>query len=208
MLKKWENNYKSSYSLLCIYYSRSVWLPVCVVPLFWLPAQITWLYDCEECVTVVLFQMRDTAPSGWATSLKACRGSTSAEPATPPAPTAALLTWRFSPVCTRQKLCFYAASLQSFQHFVWKITTVSPFPASNAGVIAAATLGSVVGLVAMVLVLIFILRRRGDTEEEMANEIKWVSLPAKWAHLLNLWVHRVQLWTTLNNKMLLCEMTL
>ncbi|XP_034722501.1 endothelial cell-selective adhesion molecule isoform X2 [Etheostoma cragini] len=43
---------------------------------------------------------------------------------------------------------------------------------SNAGVIAAATLGSIVGLVAMVLFLIFILRRRRDTEEEMANEIK------------------------------------
>uniref|UniRef100_A0A8D0A074 Endothelial cell adhesion molecule b n=1 Tax=Sander lucioperca TaxID=283035 RepID=A0A8D0A074_SANLU len=43
---------------------------------------------------------------------------------------------------------------------------------SNAGMIAAATLGSMVGLVAMVLFLIFILRRRRDTEEEMANEIK------------------------------------
>uniref|UniRef100_A0A3Q0RFL7 Endothelial cell adhesion molecule b n=1 Tax=Amphilophus citrinellus TaxID=61819 RepID=A0A3Q0RFL7_AMPCI len=46
------------------------------------------------------------------------------------------------------------------------------FASSNAGVIAAATLGSVVGLVAMVLFLIFILRRRGETEEEIANEIK------------------------------------
>ncbi|XP_070762099.1 endothelial cell-selective adhesion molecule, partial [Enoplosus armatus] len=43
---------------------------------------------------------------------------------------------------------------------------------SNAGMIAAATLGSIVGLVAMVLFLIFVLRRRGDTEEEIANEIK------------------------------------
>nr|XP_046245349.1 endothelial cell-selective adhesion molecule [Scatophagus argus] len=43
---------------------------------------------------------------------------------------------------------------------------------SNAGVIAAATLGSIVGLMAMVLFLIFILRRRRDTEEEIANEIK------------------------------------
>ncbi|XP_035801777.2 endothelial cell-selective adhesion molecule isoform X1 [Amphiprion ocellaris] len=43
---------------------------------------------------------------------------------------------------------------------------------SNAGMIAAATLGSVVGLVAMVLFLVFILRRRRDTEEEIANEIK------------------------------------
>ncbi|KAM4627235.1 endothelial cell-selective adhesion molecule [Polymixia lowei] len=44
---------------------------------------------------------------------------------------------------------------------------------SNAGMIAAATLGSIVGLVAMVLFLIFILRRRRDTEEEeIANEIK------------------------------------
>lgn len=43
---------------------------------------------------------------------------------------------------------------------------------SNAGMIAAATLGSILGLVAMVLFLIFLLRRRGDTDEEMANEIK------------------------------------
>ncbi|KAM6933584.1 endothelial cell-selective adhesion molecule isoform 1-T1 [Xenentodon cancila] len=43
---------------------------------------------------------------------------------------------------------------------------------SNAGMIAAATLGSVVGLVAMVLFLIFLLKRRRDSEEEMANEIK------------------------------------
>lgn len=40
--------------------------------------------------------------------------------------------------------------------------------------IAAATLGSIVGLVAMVLFLIFILRRRRDTEDEIANEIKSV----------------------------------
>jgi flagellar biogenesis protein FliO len=39
-------------------------------------------------------------------------------------------------------------------------------------VIAVATLGSVVGLVALVLFLIFILRRTRDTEEEIANEIK------------------------------------
>ncbi|KAG8001906.1 Endothelial cell-selective adhesion molecule [Nibea albiflora] len=43
---------------------------------------------------------------------------------------------------------------------------------SNAGMVAAATLGSIVGLVAIVLFLIFILRRRQDTEEEIANEIK------------------------------------
>ncbi|XP_077396911.1 endothelial cell-selective adhesion molecule isoform X2 [Festucalex cinctus] len=43
---------------------------------------------------------------------------------------------------------------------------------SNAGMIAAATLGSMVGLVAMVLFLIFVLRRRRDTEEDTANEIK------------------------------------
>ncbi|CAL8353241.1 unnamed protein product [Lota lota] len=44
--------------------------------------------------------------------------------------------------------------------------------ASNTGMIAATTLGSVVGLVAMVLFLIFMFRRRRDTEEEIANEIK------------------------------------
>ncbi|XP_035987094.1 endothelial cell-selective adhesion molecule isoform X1 [Fundulus heteroclitus] len=43
---------------------------------------------------------------------------------------------------------------------------------SNAGMITAATLGSMVGLVAMVLILIFLLKRRQDTEEEMPNEIK------------------------------------
>ena len=48
----------------------------------------------------------------------------------------------------------------------------SCFPASNAGIIAAATVGSIVGLVAMVLFLIFLLKRRQDTEEEIANEIK------------------------------------
>ncbi|XP_056296829.1 LOW QUALITY PROTEIN: endothelial cell-selective adhesion molecule [Pseudoliparis swirei] len=43
---------------------------------------------------------------------------------------------------------------------------------SNAGLTAAAALGSIVGLVAVGLFLIFILRRRRDTEEETANEIK------------------------------------
>ncbi|XP_057694457.1 endothelial cell-selective adhesion molecule isoform X2 [Corythoichthys intestinalis] len=43
---------------------------------------------------------------------------------------------------------------------------------TNAGMIAAATLGSMVGLVAMVLFLLFVLRKRRDTEEETANEIK------------------------------------
>uniref|UniRef100_A0A8C6STH8 Endothelial cell adhesion molecule b n=1 Tax=Neogobius melanostomus TaxID=47308 RepID=A0A8C6STH8_9GOBI len=43
---------------------------------------------------------------------------------------------------------------------------------SNARMIAAATLGSILGLLAMVLFLIFLLRRREDPEEEMANEIK------------------------------------
>lgn len=52
------------------------------------------------------------------------------------------------------------------------LRSVFPNAASNAGVIAAATLGSIVGLVAMVLLLIFILKRRRDTEEEIANEIK------------------------------------
>ncbi|XP_061637161.1 endothelial cell-selective adhesion molecule isoform X1 [Phyllopteryx taeniolatus] len=43
---------------------------------------------------------------------------------------------------------------------------------SNASMIAVATLGSMVGLVALVLFLIFVLRRKRDTEEETANEIK------------------------------------
>ncbi|XP_030633951.1 endothelial cell-selective adhesion molecule [Chanos chanos] len=43
---------------------------------------------------------------------------------------------------------------------------------NNAWVIAGATVGSVVGLVALILFLIFLLRRSRDTEEEMANDIK------------------------------------
>ncbi|XP_041924645.1 LOW QUALITY PROTEIN: endothelial cell-selective adhesion molecule [Alosa sapidissima] len=43
---------------------------------------------------------------------------------------------------------------------------------TSASVIAGAAVGSVVGLVAIVLFLVFILRRRRDTEEEIANEIK------------------------------------
>ncbi|XP_031440099.1 immunoglobulin superfamily member 11 isoform X2 [Clupea harengus] len=43
---------------------------------------------------------------------------------------------------------------------------------TSAGVIAGAVVGSVVGLVAIFLFLIFIFRRRRDTEEEIANEIK------------------------------------
>ncbi|XP_029026818.1 endothelial cell-selective adhesion molecule isoform X2 [Betta splendens] len=43
---------------------------------------------------------------------------------------------------------------------------------SNAGVMVGATLGSVLGLVAIVLFFLFVLRRRRDTEEELANEIK------------------------------------
>ncbi|MCI4385724.1 hypothetical protein PGIGA_G00054010 [Pangasianodon gigas] len=43
---------------------------------------------------------------------------------------------------------------------------------SNAWLIAGATVGSVVGFVALVLFLVFIFRREWDTEEEMANEIK------------------------------------
>ncbi|KAL2085507.1 hypothetical protein ACEWY4_018827 [Coilia grayii] len=43
---------------------------------------------------------------------------------------------------------------------------------TSASVIAGAAVGSVVGLVAIVLFLVFILRRRRDTEDEIANEIK------------------------------------
>lgn len=52
-----------------------------------------YIFDC-----VIALQMKDLAPFGSATSLKACQGSTSAEPATQPAQTAAPLTWRSSPV--------------------------------------------------------------------------------------------------------------
>ncbi|KAG9265397.1 endothelial cell-selective adhesion molecule-like isoform X1 [Astyanax mexicanus] len=43
---------------------------------------------------------------------------------------------------------------------------------NNAWLIAGATVGSVVGLVALILFLVFVLRRSRDTEEEMANDIK------------------------------------
>ncbi|KAK2831262.1 hypothetical protein Q7C36_016348 [Tachysurus vachellii] len=43
---------------------------------------------------------------------------------------------------------------------------------SNAWLIAGATVGSVVGFVALVLFLVFIFRRECDTEDEIANEIK------------------------------------
>ncbi|XP_046718168.1 endothelial cell-selective adhesion molecule isoform X2 [Silurus meridionalis] len=43
---------------------------------------------------------------------------------------------------------------------------------SKAWLIAGATVGSVVGFVALILFLVFIFRRECDTEEEMANEIK------------------------------------
>eukprot|EP00063_Salmo_salar_P095481 XP_014070316.1 PREDICTED: endothelial cell-selective adhesion molecule-like isoform X1 [Salmo salar] len=46
------------------------------------------------------------------------------------------------------------------------------FTSSNAGAIVAATLGSIVALVAIILFLIFILRRRDHEEEELANDIK------------------------------------
>lgn len=44
--------------------------------------------------------------------------------------------------------------------------------ANNAWVIAGAAVGSAVGLMALVLFLIFILKRNHDTEEEMSNDIK------------------------------------
>ncbi|KAF6716126.1 Endothelial cell-selective adhesion molecule [Oryzias melastigma] len=49
------------------------------------------------------------------------------------------------------------------------VTALLCVSASNAGVIAAATLGSVVGLVAMVLFFIFLLKRRRDSEEEIED---------------------------------------
>ncbi|XP_051973984.1 endothelial cell-selective adhesion molecule-like [Xyrauchen texanus] len=43
---------------------------------------------------------------------------------------------------------------------------------TNAGVIAGATVGCVVGLILIILFLVFIWTRRKDTEEDLANEIK------------------------------------
>ena len=72
-----------------------------------------------------------------------------------------------TPEYSRVFLNYTAVTLVTCEYIVR-----SCFPASNAGMIAAATVGSIVGLVAMVLFLIFILKRRRDTEEEIANEIK------------------------------------
>lgn len=44
--------------------------------------------------------------------------------------------------------------------------------ATNAGVIAGATVGSVVGFILILLVLIFLWTRRRDTEDDLANDIK------------------------------------
>lgn len=44
--------------------------------------------------------------------------------------------------------------------------------ATNAGVIAGATVGSVVGFILILLVLIFLWTRRRDAEDELANDIK------------------------------------
>lgn len=44
--------------------------------------------------------------------------------------------------------------------------------ANSSWVIAGAAVGSAVGLMALVLFLIFILKRNSDTEEEMSNDIK------------------------------------
>lgn len=45
--------------------------------------------------------------------------------------------------------------------------------ATNAGVIVGATLGSVFGFVfLLILCMWFVLRRRRDTEDDMANDIK------------------------------------
>ena len=126
------------------------------------------------CCAVLPFQMRDKAPWGWAIWRKACRGSMCVEPATPLEQTAAPSTWRSLPVRTVWHSAQHSQSTCSWSALSW-LNRPSYFPhptASNAGVIAATALGSIVGLVAIVLFLIFILRRRGDTEEEIANEIK------------------------------------
>ncbi|KAM4620956.1 endothelial cell adhesion molecule a [Polymixia lowei] len=43
---------------------------------------------------------------------------------------------------------------------------------TNAGMIAGATVGSVVGFIILLLFLIFLLKRRRDSEDDMANDIK------------------------------------
>lgn len=44
--------------------------------------------------------------------------------------------------------------------------------ATNAGVIAGATVGCIVGVVLILLVIFFLWTRRKDTEDDIANEIK------------------------------------
>ena len=49
---------------------------------------------------------------------------------------------------------------------------VCVLPATNSGMIAGATVGSVFGFIFIFLFLIFLLKRRRDTEEDLANDIK------------------------------------
>lgn len=47
-----------------------------------------------------------------------------------------------------------------------------PCAVSNAGVIAGATIGALLGLVAIVFFIYFILKRKKDSEDDIANDIK------------------------------------
>lgn len=46
-------------------------------------------------------------------------------------------------------------------------------PATNAGMIAGVTFGCIVAVILIVIFLIFMWTRRKDTEEDLANDIKY-----------------------------------
>lgn len=97
-----------------------------------------------------------------------------AGPAIQPGATAATSTLKSPAVSTNSsvKQRFFAMTSALWDEICCNRSVCSS-AASNAWLIAGATLGSVMGIVALVLFLLFVFRRECDTEEEIANEIKW-----------------------------------
>lgn len=59
----------------------------------------------------------------------------------------------------------------------WHLVTHVVILATNVGMIVGATVGSLVGFIFLLLVCLFFLaKRRQDSEDDMANEIKWVQV--------------------------------
>lgn len=134
------------------------------------------LSHSEQCIYFrVFFQTRGKELCDSATSPKTCPASMSAVLATQPGRKAATSIWRSPPV----SIAYYDQYHISITHP--SVLDLNDFKllfhihlgtANNAWVIAGAAVGSAVGLMALVLFLIFILKRNSDTEEEMSNDIK------------------------------------